>query len=108
MSLEAIKTITDAEEAARRVKAEAAAAARNALAEAKAAAQAAIEAAEKKAQEELRELVRKADEKATADARELALNTENKKAAMRVKAESRLDQAAGLVVERIVNSEWQS
>ena len=93
-----------AEEAARRVKAEAAAAARNALAEAKAAAQATIEEAEKKAQEELRELVRKADEKATADARELALNTENKKAAMRVKAESRLDQAAGLVVERIVGS----
>ena len=104
MSLEAIKTITEAEEAARRLKAEAAAEAKRMIGEAKAAGQEALDAAEKKANEELRELRAKADEKATADAKELAAGTENKKAAMRVKAESRLDKAAQLIVERIVLS----
>lgn len=104
MSLEAIKTITEAEEAARRLKTEAAADAKRMVGEARAAGQAALDAAEKKANEELRELKAKADEKATADAKELAASTENKKAAMQVKAEARLDKAAQLIVERIVNS----
>ena len=103
MSLEAIKTITEAEEAARRLKADAATEAKRMIGEAKTAGQAALDAAENKANEELRELRAKADEKATADARELAANTENKKAAMQVKAESRMDKAAQLIVERIVN-----
>lgn len=104
MSLEAIKTITEAEEAARRLKAEAAVDAKRMISEAKAAGQKALEAAEQKANEELRGLRGKADEKATSDAKELAENTENKKAAMRVRAEGRLDKAAQLIVERIVNS----
>ena len=43
------------------------------------------------------------EEKAAADAAELARSTENKKAAMRARAESRMDGAAALIVERIVN-----
>ena len=104
MSLEAIKTIGEAEEKAKRIKQQAVNDAKKAAADAEAAGRTAVEAAVKKAEDELRELVRKADEKATADAAELAGSVENKKAAMRVHAEARLDQAASLVVERIVSS----
>ena len=75
-----------------------------AIADAQAAADAAVAAAKAKAAEELQGLVKTADDKSRADALELAGNTENKKAAMRVRAESRLDDAARFIVERIVNS----
>lgn len=104
MSLEAIKTIGEAEENAKRIKAEAASDAKKAVADAEAAGRAAINAAIRKAEDELRELTRKADEKATADAQQLASDTENQKAAMRARAEKLVDKAASLVVERIVNS----
>lgn len=104
MSLDAIKTVGQAEENARRIRQDAIAAAKRAIAEAEAAGEESIKAAEKRAEEELRELRRKSDEKATEDAGELARSTENKKAALRVKAEAKLDSAAMLVVERIVNS----
>ena len=104
MSLEAIKVVTDAEERARIIKKDSEESSALAISEAEAAGDAAIRDAEKKAIEELRELRKKADEKATRDAATLAANTENKKAAMRARAESRLDSAAMLVVERIVNS----
>ena len=104
MSLEAIKTISEAEEAVHRRKAEAQQEARRAIAEAQAAADAVVDAAKAKAADELQGLVKTADDKSRADALELAGNTENKKAAMRVHAESRLDDAARFIVERIVNS----
>ncbi len=104
MSLEAIKTISEAEEAVRRRKAEAQLEAKRAIADAQAAADAAVEAAKAKAADELQGLVKTADDKSRADALELAGNTENKKAAMRVHAESRLDAAARFITERIVNS----
>jgi vacuolar-type H+-ATPase subunit H len=104
MSLEAIKTIGEAEENAKRIRADAASDAKKAIADAEAAGHAAIDAAIRKAEDELRELTKKADEKATADAQQLADDTENKKAAMRARAEKLVDKAASLVVERIVNS----
>jgi vacuolar-type H+-ATPase subunit H len=104
MSLEAIKTISEAEEAVHRRKAEAQQEARRAIAEAQAAADAAVDAAKAKAADELQGLAKTADDKSRADALELAGNTENKKAAMRVHAESRLDAAARFITERIVNS----
>ena len=54
--------------------------------------------------EELAELSRQVDEKAKAQAETLAAQLENQKAALRAKAGGKLDQAAALVVERIVNS----
>lgn len=104
MSLEAIKLISEAEETARQRKAEAQAEAKREIAQAEAAVAEAMDAARAKAAEELKGLSRKADDKSKADAMELAENTENRKAALRVRAESRLDKAAGLIVERIVNS----
>ena len=38
------------------------------------------------------------------EAGELSTETENRKAALRARAEARLEKAAALVVERIVNS----
>lgn len=104
MSLEAIKIIGEAEEAARRRKTDALQEAKRTVAQAQALASEAVEAARRKAAEELAELSGKAEEKAKADAVELAGNTENRKAAMRAHAETRLDDAAKLIVERIVNS----
>lgn len=104
MSLEAIASITKAEDRARQMKADAAAEGKRALAQAKADGQARIEALAAKADAEIAELTKKAEDKAKGDAHELAQSYENKKAAMRVKAEARLDKAAELIVERIVNS----
>ena len=53
---------------------------------------------------ELGELSRQVNEKATGQAGELAKKLENQKAALRAKAEGKLDAAAAIVVERIVNS----
>ena len=83
MSFEAITAINEAEEKARQMKADA-------LAGAKAAA-------------EVRELRAKSDEKAKQDAIELASDTENRKAAMRARADARMEKAAALIVERVVN-----
>ena len=100
MSFEAITTISDAENRARQIKADAQAAAAAAVEAAQAEGKAAIEAAVGKAQQELRA---KSDEKAKADAETLAAETKNKEAAMRIKAKTNLDRAASLIVERIVN-----
>ncbi len=104
MSIEAIKTITEAEERARLSKAEATAAAKKMIAEAEEAGQKTVEAAKAKAFDELSELRTQAKDKARAEALKLAHGVENRKAAMLVKAEGRADKAIGLVVERIVNS----
>ena len=103
MSLEAIAAITEAEENAKRMRAEAAAAAKAAEAAARAEGAAAMDAAAKKAAGELAELRAKSDEKSREDARQLASGTENRKAAMRARADARMGKAAALIVERVVN-----
>jgi len=102
MSLEAMDAIALAEEKARQIKAGAAQDAKKALKEAEQALQIALGAAEARAEEELRDLMRKADEKAREDAQVLASNTRNRKAAMKARAERKMDEAVALVMERIV------
>ena len=104
MSLEAIVSITTVEDKVRQQKADAVAEGKRAAAKAQAEGEALVAAAVKRADAEMAELMKKAEDKAKADASELAQNYENKKAAMRMKADSRLDKAAELIVERIVNS----
>ncbi len=104
MSFEAITSIAQAEAEAKATVAAAEARAKQLLAEAETAGKAAVEAAGAKADSELAELRRQADEKAMTEAGGLSKETENKKAALRAKAEARLEKAAALVVERIVNS----
>lgn len=104
MSLEAIKTIGEAEERAKSIKAQAAAEAKRMLSEAEAAGKAAIAAAEKKAADELAGLSKKADEKALDSAKVLAVENDASKTELRARASTHMDKAVSLIVERIVNS----
>lgn len=103
MSLDALINISRAEEQAKKIKSDAAAEVKRKLKQTEDAGCYAVKAAREKAAYELEVLNQKANEKAAADAAELARSTENKKAAMRARAESRMDGAAALIVERIVN-----
>ena len=103
MSFEAITAISAAEEKARQMKAGALAAAKAAEAGGVVEGKLTTEAARKKAGSEVRELRAKSDEKAKQDAVALASDTENRKAAMRARADARMDKAAALIVERVVN-----
>lgn len=104
MSLEAIQALTAAEETVRSMRADAAAEAKQKLAAARERGEQLVADAVKKAKAEMSELSRQADEKAKADAVALVGNNENRKAAMRVRAESKAEKAAAFIVERIVNS----
>ena len=57
----------------------------------------------KKAERELEELRRKTEAKAEAAENELKTATENKKAVLSAKAAGRMDKAAAIIAERIVN-----
>ena len=103
MSFEAISRITQAEAEARAAVAAAEQEAKQMLSDAQSAGKASVEAACAKAEGELRQLGRKAEEKLGEDAGDLNRDMENKKAALRARAEARLEKAAALVVERIVN-----
>ena len=103
MAFEAITVISGAEEQARKSRAQAVADARTREALAETEGKALVSDAVKRAQAELREARAKSDAAAVAAAEALAGETENKLAAMRTQAEKRLDRAASLVVERIVN-----
>jgi len=102
MALEAMESIAVAEEKARQIKQIAAQDAKKALREAEQAAQIVLAAADAKADSEVKVLKHKADEKATEEAQVLASNTRNRKAAMKARADRKMDEAVGLVVERIV------
>jgi vacuolar-type H+-ATPase subunit H len=103
MSFEAITTISEAEENARRMKAQAALDAKAAEAAAAAEGRETMAAAAAKAAEEIRLSRQSSDAQAMAAAENLAAETENRKAAMLARAGGRLDKAASLIVERIVN-----
>lgn len=103
MSFEAIDNITAAEENARKIVADAEAAAKQLIAEAEIGGKASVQSAVKKAEQELIELKQKTEAKAAADVDDIKSANENKKAVLKAKAESRMEQAAALVVERIVN-----
>lgn len=103
MSLEALDTIGLAEEKARQLRAAAQAEARKSVQEAEQAVTVMIAAAEGKADAELRELTRKADEKAKEDAGVLASTTRNREAAMKARADRKMEQVVDGIVERIVN-----
>lgn len=104
MSLEAIASVTAAENEAKAALQAAEVKARQRLADTEATGRAAMEAAAAKADSELRELRRKAEERYQNEAGEQAKTLEGRKAALRAQAEGKLDQAVTLIVERIVNN----
>lgn len=104
MSFEAIERITQAESRAKADVAEAQQRAKELLSDAENEGRAAVEAARAKAAGELAELKKLSEEKAMQGAAALSSQTDGKKGALRAIAEARLEKAARLVVERIVNS----
>lgn len=104
MSMEVLDSICAAEAQAKASVAAAEQQAKQMLAEAESAGKAAVAAAGVKAEAELRELSAQTEEKAREEALALANELENKKATLKARGEARLEKAAALVVERIVNS----
>lgn len=104
MSLEAIKSISQAEEKSAQDIIEAQQSAKKAVSDAEKAGAAAIEKGRARAEEEIRALMKAAEARADEKAEELRQSTANKCAAMRVHAEGRLDEAASLIVRRVVES----
>lgn len=104
MSFEAMETLAAAEEKVRQMLADAATASKQRIADARSEGERILADALKGAENELAELNRQADAKAKADVMELAGNNENRKAALRARAEARADKAAAFIVERIVSS----
>ncbi|MBP3653955.1 MAG: hypothetical protein J6J04_00790 [Oscillospiraceae bacterium] len=103
MSFEAITMINQAEESAKKGRAQVLADSKAAEAAAVEAGKAAVEAAVAEARQKVSDMQAELEAKATEAAKTLAGETENQKAAMRACAEGKLDQAAALIVERIVN-----
>lgn len=103
MSFEAITMINQAEESAKKGRAQVLADSKAAEAAAVEAGKAAVEAAVANARQQVQTMQGELEAQANAAAKALASETENQKAAMRACAEGKLDQAAALIVERIVN-----
>lgn len=103
LHLDAIKSIITAEEEARLTILLAQRAADQAVEEASKTGKGSVESTLSRAESEIAHLRRYADQKAAAQAVELASTTANRQAALRARAERRLDAAAQLIVERILN-----
>jgi V/A-type H+-transporting ATPase subunit G/H len=103
MSLEVIKSISDAEDAAREARLSAQTQAKSMIAEAEKKGQAAVLDAAARAEDEVKKRFSEAEQKAAAYAAELQKTTAEKQAEIRRHAESRLNDAAGMIIERIVN-----
>lgn len=103
MSFEVISAVKNAEEQAESIISGAKADAKQMLADVKNQGETAIAAAVARAESELVELRKKSEEKAESNSGQILGNSENKKAVIRAKAEARLEAAADIIVERIVN-----
>ena len=103
MSLEAIKSISVAEDEARRAKLDAQQNAHEAIEAAEKKGKESVASSIARAESEIAHLIRTADQRAAEQAVELASTTANRQAAIRARAEGRIEKAAKLIVERIVN-----
>ena len=104
MYVEVIKSITDTEEAARQDKQAALTTAKSKIADAEKKGREAVAAAISNAENQNKKLMQTAELKAVDEAQKLQAETAELQMAIRSKAETRLDKAASLIVERIVNS----
>lgn len=103
MSLEAMESLTATEERLRLKKADAAAAAKRRIAEARENGERAVADAAARADSEIREMFKETEGKALEKARSLAEKSQEQKSVMRVGADGRTADAAGFIIERIVN-----
>ena len=103
MSFEAITSVKTAEAEAKAAIAAAELRAKQLLADAESAGRAAVEAAAARAESELKELRRRTEEKSEQENLALADTLKGRESMLRAQAEPQLEQAAALIVERIVN-----
>ena len=103
MSFEAIMSVKTAEAEAKAAIAAAELRAKQLLADAESAGRAAVEAAAARAESELKELRRRTEEKSEQENLALADTLKGRESMLRAQAEPQLEQAAALIVERIVN-----
>lgn len=103
MAIEAITKISETEQRMKQLKEQAEAEAKKTRERAREAGQAALDQSIDMGNREVIELIKNAEEKANNKAQELLSGSENKKAAMRARAEANLDKAASYIIERIVN-----
>ena len=102
MYIESIVSISETEEKARKMKAEAALAAKKRVADARVKGEAMVAESAAKAESVVADMGKAAEETSLATAKEMAGSSETKKAVMRARAEKRMDEAVALIVERIV------
>lgn len=103
MALEAIKKVAETEQVSSQRKAEAAQNAKKLVAEAEKAGQEMILGVRREAEVKSRELMTEAEQKAAVGAKGVAADMEKTCNALRQKAEGRLEDAAALIVRRVVN-----
>lgn len=104
MSLEAIKQVTETEQLGRQRKTEAAATAKKTVADAEKAGLAALEEARSRAEAQVNAFMKEAEERASKHTKQVIAGAEKACDALRKSAEGRMDQAAALIVRRVVNS----
>lgn len=104
MSLDAIKQVTQKEQDSQDRKAEAAAAAKRSIADAQRDGKARLQEVRAQAERQVRELLVQAEEKAARHTDEVLEAKRTDCGVLRKKAEGRLDEAASLIVRRVVNS----
>lgn len=103
MSLDAIKKVTETEQLSLQRRTEATAAAKKLVADAEREGVKLVEAAQSRAAAEARALMAQAEKKAAEYAAKAKADTERDCAELRRAAERRLDDAATLIMERIVS-----
>ena len=103
LSLEAIKQVTQTEQDCAQRKLDAVQAAKRTVAEAEKTGQAALDARRGEAQAQVRALMADAEAKAGVEADAVRADTAKACAALKVSAEQKLEQAAELIVRRVVN-----
>ena len=102
MSLEAVQRVTEAEEKARARRAEAAEACKKLVSEAEEAGKSKLEQARREAEAQAAEALAKAEAAAAKDAQAVEQETEQACDALRKAAAGRLDDAAALIIRRVV------
>lgn len=104
MSFEAIQKVAETEQATRAKKAEAAVEAKRIVGEAERAGQQLVAQARAKADEQVKAMLADAEARAAERSRQILADNDAACAALKQKAQDRLDQAADLIVGRVGNN----
>jgi V/A-type H+-transporting ATPase subunit G/H len=103
MSLEAIKRVTETEQISAQRKAEAEAESKRAIGEAERAGRARLSEARAEAQARVKTMLAQAEENAAQEAKAISIETAKNCEQLKAEARGKLDDAAALIVRRVVN-----